>query len=783
MTDTTAIRLINIQVLAEDAINRDKADGTHAANLAADSRHYHWHGTEQTIPVGMNGDPEGYVASLRAAMPLVTTLRVPFNLYSFNPDGTLHPQAERFLTAAAANGFQIVLVQNDGEAQRIGSGGGWTPDTLAEALETSVIPRMEAAWAMMRDWLDTHQQVDAAVWGLEMVNEPAAWARGGEIAAWGTKQTETDRFAAIYALQMERLAEAAAASGDQKVMIGGWGYSGTFDALARPTLDGESPISYLRTAFGTQLVWSAHLYPGWHGTDKLEGTDAIIDRLAQIYAPLGDDAVLLTEFNLAASVVADISQTDHVIHRFGRIQEWFADQGYGIGWFPGTQGGAASLVTIDPGGELRFLNQQSYAFAMNAFTLGASPPGSEGDDLMQAVLLPGKLRNQTTDADWSADTPFDAVAGFGLAAGHDGADTLVGRDDANGLLYGGRGNDLLIGGIAEDFLFGQTGKDTLSGGAGRDHLFGGRGDDLLTGDGGDDVLEGGDGADRFRACDGNDVITDFSATEGDRVHFGRGYSSWDEIAARMTTVAANGTALDDLRIAHDDGTTTLLLDAAGKLSAAHVDFATSLGVIDAASTGGVVRRGFADFDSEVFGTDSHIVIGSSMADRIFGAAGEDALHGGGGRDRLTGAGGADMLFGGAGNDTLYGGSGKDLLDLGAGRDLAFGGDGADRILTGPGGSTIHGEAGNDVIVIRSGSKGHVLAGGTGTDRFEFSSARTGSTATITDFDSSDRLVIDGLQFTVAGLANASGLALAATQAGTEVGFANGGLVLLEGLWL
>ena len=70
--------------------------------VAADGSGGLWQDPVQTIPHGMNGDPVAFIAKLQAGLPLVNNLRVFLNEYSFNPDGSLHPQMESFLSAAAA---------------------------------------------------------------------------------------------------------------------------------------------------------------------------------------------------------------------------------------------------------------------------------------------------------------------------------------------------------------------------------------------------------------------------------------------------------------------------------------------------------------------------------------------------------------------------------------------------------------------------------------------------------------------------------------------------------
>jgi serralysin len=95
---------------------------------------------------------------------------------------------------------------------------------------------------------------------------------------------------------------------------------------------------------------------------------------------------------------------------------------------------------------------------------------------------------------------------------------FLGTSDVNGL-----GNEL------DNWLAGNVGNDTLDGGAGNDTLLGGLGNDVLTGGGGADlfVLAPGDGQDR---------ITDFDASQGDRIGLAVGQTY-------TVGVNANGDAL------------------------------------------------------------------------------------------------------------------------------------------------------------------------------------------------------------------------------------------------
>jgi Ca2+-binding RTX toxin-like protein len=101
-----------------------------------------------------------------------------------------------------------------------------------------------------------------------------------------------------------------------------------------------------------------------------------------------------------------------------------------------------------------------------------------------------------------------------------GADTLFG-DDPNNNGVPALGHDSLSGGTENDLILGQSGNDSLAGDAGNDVLFGGAGNDRLNGGLGTDTLTGGTGNDSFIfatiADAAGDVITDFSAAEGDRI--------------------------------------------------------------------------------------------------------------------------------------------------------------------------------------------------------------------------------------------------------------------------
>jgi len=165
--------------------------------------------------------------------------------------------------------------------------------------------------------------------------------------------------------------------------------------------------------------------------------------------------------------------------------------------------------------------------------------------------LPLKTLRLTQGADTYQITTQDSqqnsggvngLAGNDLITGSDSNDIISGsqgNDTLNGgagddLLRGGKGDDSLLGGVGNDILNGGQGNDILDGGVGNDflrggqgndQLIGGDGNDILIGDAGADTLTGGAGADAFivgldkggKVIGGPDVITDFNASQGDRV--------------------------------------------------------------------------------------------------------------------------------------------------------------------------------------------------------------------------------------------------------------------------
>jgi Ca2+-binding RTX toxin-like protein len=124
-----------------------------------------------------------------------------------------------------------------------------------------------------------------------------------------------------------------------------------------------------------------------------------------------------------------------------------------------------------------------------------------------------------------------------------------------------------------DTLVATSGDDVLVGTRGSDWLEGGAGNDSMTGNGGADTFV-------FRANGGSDVVTDFNASQGDRVmldsqagiydgqlggflgslHDGQQiYNSRGTLVATVSLVDQNGDGVGDTQFAFESGATLTLL--------------------------------------------------------------------------------------------------------------------------------------------------------------------------------------------------------------------------------
>ncbi len=319
-------------------------------------------------------------------------------------------------------------------------------------------------------------------------------------------------------------------------------------------------------------------------------------------------------------------------------------------------------------------------------------------------------------------TAFDDLYNLGVgkdvAWGQAGNDTLNGGN-GNDFLYGQNGNDDLFGGNGFDKLVGGNGHDRLFGGAHADELIGGAGNDVLRGGDGIDLLSGGTGRDLYDGGKGFDTAEFRSEIAGVTVDLSASQAINGEgrVEKVINIEQVIGSHFDDVLIGDAKRNSFIGLGGSD-----HFEGGDGLDVVryDTDFERGGASGIFADLlqgnVTDGFGwTDTlsniEVLVGSTVADKIFGSHGRDRIYGEAGNDKIAGRGGHDLLYGEAGNDLLNGGGGHDKL---------FGGGGRDRLIGGAGNDTMTGGAGADTFVFTAQFGHDVVTDLTAQDRLNFS---------------------------------------------------------------
>ncbi|MBP2159785.1 MULTISPECIES: calcium-binding protein [Asticcacaulis] len=367
--------------------------------------------------------------------------------------------------------------------------------------------------------------------------------------------------------------------------------------------------------------------------------------------------------------------------------------------------------------------------------------GGDGNDSLfggvNADTIQGQAGDDVVYGDVAALTAAVA-AGNDNVEGGDGNDVIFGDGEqmvtAQGgkdYLWGGNGNDVIYGDAksltagsagGKDVLYGDDGNDTLYGdGATSDASAGG--DDKLYGGKGNDVLHGGGGNDLFvfeGKGFGNDVIADFSRSEGNR----------DKIDLSQMKVAFEDLELTvvgkDTVITFASGDTLVVKNFTGltkdDIIAAVKSDASALKAYERTTTTGV-ETNKTDYtlgsDAKTLayqGSESFRGVANDLDNLVTAGSGADTVYGRGGNDKLYGLDGNDQLYGGDGNDTLYGRQDNDNLSGDAGNDNLMGDGGNDVLNGGRGNDNLSGGADSDRFVFSKGDGNDVIAD-FGTDDF------------------------------------------------------------------
>ncbi|AMN44277.1 beta strand repeat-containing protein [Rhodoplanes sp. Z2-YC6860] len=362
--------------------------------------------------------------------------------------------------------------------------------------------------------------------------------------------------------------------------------------------------------------------------------------------------------------------------------------------------GAADTVTVNGTGgsdTISITNSANATVFVNGLAAGVTIDGA--DPTLDTLVVNGGGGNDTIDAsglsaNWIGLT-IDGGAGNDIITGSQGADMILGGD-GNDTVTGGRGNDVAFLGSGNDTLIwnpgdgsdlveGQAGTDTLvfnganvaeridiSANGQRVRLFRDVGNVTMDLNGIEHIqLATLGGADTVTVNDltGTDttqVAIDLSATRGS----GQGDGAAD-------TVIVNGTAGDDKISVVSSGSSVVVNGLAAQVTIAGAEPAN-----DTLAVNGLAGNDTIDASRLHAGQINLTINGGDGDDTIIGSAGNDLVIGGRGTDVATlGAGddtfvwnpgeGSDRVDGGAGNDTLVfnGSNANEQIEIAAnGRD-------------------------------------------------------------------------------------------------------------------
>ncbi len=248
-------------------------------------------------------------------------------------------------------------------------------------------------------------------------------------------------------------------------------------------------------------------------------------------------------------------------------------------------------------------------------------------------------------------------------------------------VYAGAGNDKIVGGAGTDTIYGEDGDDHVDAhldgnlsGTTDDIIYGGDGDDTIWASAGANTIHGGDGTDYIRGAAGDDTIN--GGTGNDALYGDEGNDT------------LNGGAGMDVFYITEPGNDSFNGGAPTGTALSNNGFADFLVLGGIVGVGSVVPR-MKQGKLPIMGNVSTAITidlstgtydGNAHGWGVITFEGIENIYAGHGNDTIRGDALGNNLIGVYGNDTIDGKAGNDLLDGQYGADTLTGGAGADTFL-------------------------------------------------------------------------------------------------------
>ncbi len=257
----------------------------------------------------------------------------------------------------------------------------------------------------------------------------------------------------------------------------------------------------------------------------------------------------------------------------------------------------------------------------------------------------------------------------------------INAGDGDDTVYAGAGNDKIGGGDGTDTIYGEDGDDHIDAhldgnlsGTTDDIIYGGDGDDTIWATAGANTIYGGDGTDYIRGAGGDDTI---NGDAGNDALYGDEGNDTLNGGAGMDIFYINEPGNDSFNGGAPTGTAVS--------NNSNGDFLVLGGIV---GVGSVVPR-MKQFLLPIFGNVGTAITIDLSTGSFDGTAhgwgvitfeGIENIYAGHGNDTISGDALGNHLIGVNGNDTIDGKAGNDLLDGQYGADNLTGGAGADTFL-------------------------------------------------------------------------------------------------------